>query len=118
MLVLMRKVGETIVIDGDISVTVTAVLGDKVRLGVTASPSVRVDRSEVHERRLASSPEPTRSPRPASEDGTPVTPLSVVVDTNPRSPGQELEPEVRPIGFQAPGAGSAFPNSNREGPTA
>jgi len=56
MLVLTRRIGETIVIDGVISVTVTAIRGDKARLGVSAPPSVRVDRSEVHERRLASRP--------------------------------------------------------------
>jgi peptidylprolyl isomerase len=56
MLVLTRRIGETIVIDGAISVTVAAIQGDKVRLGVSAPPSVLVDRSEVHERRLASRP--------------------------------------------------------------
>jgi carbon storage regulator len=54
MLVLTRRAGETIVIDGGIRVTVVAVGGGKVRLGVTAPMSVRVDRSEVHERFLTS----------------------------------------------------------------
>ncbi|HEY7153120.1 MAG TPA: carbon storage regulator [Gemmataceae bacterium] len=56
MLVLTRRIGEKIVIDGVISVTVVAIRGDKARLGINAPPSVRVDRSEVHERRLASRP--------------------------------------------------------------
>ena len=51
MLVLTRRVGEEIVIDGDIKVIVVGVKGDKVRLGVTAPPSIQVDRKEVHERR-------------------------------------------------------------------
>ena len=51
MLVLTRRVGEEIVIDGNIRVTVTGVHGDKVRIGVTAPASVRVDRQEVHDRR-------------------------------------------------------------------
>ena len=51
MLVLMRRIGETIVIDGDIHVTVVEVKGDRVRLGITAPSSVPVDRQEVHERR-------------------------------------------------------------------
>jgi carbon storage regulator len=51
MLVLTRRVGEEIVIDGDIRVVVVSVKGDKVRLGVTAPPSVAVDRKEVHDRR-------------------------------------------------------------------
>jgi len=53
MLVLTRRVGEAIVIDGDIRIIVTAQQGDKVRIGITAPPSVRVDREEVHRRRMA-----------------------------------------------------------------
>jgi carbon storage regulator len=51
MLVLTRRIGEEIVIDGDIRIRITAVQGGKVRIGVTAPPSVRVDRQEVHARR-------------------------------------------------------------------
>ena len=53
MLVLTRRIGEKLVIDGVISVTVVAIRGDKVRLGINAPLSVCVDRSEVHERRRA-----------------------------------------------------------------
>ena len=60
MLVLTRRTGEEIVIDDVIRVTVVEVQGNKVRLGVTAPASVRVDRQEVHDRRMqfaaASSP--------------------------------------------------------------
>jgi carbon storage regulator len=51
MLVLTRRIGETIVIDGDIRVTIVSVKGDKVRIGVTAPEMIRVDREEVHRRR-------------------------------------------------------------------
>ena len=51
MLVLTRRVGEQIVIDGDIRITVTAVEGHKVRIGIRAPEYVRVDRKEVSERR-------------------------------------------------------------------
>ena len=51
MLALTRRIGEEIVIDGNIRVMVVAVKGDKVRLGISAPASVTVDRSEVHERR-------------------------------------------------------------------
>jgi carbon storage regulator len=51
MLVLARRIGEEIVIAGNIYVTVVAVQGDKVRLGVTAPDDVTVDRQEIHERR-------------------------------------------------------------------
>ena len=60
MLVLTRRVGEEIVIDGGIRITVGAVQGEKVRIGVTAPPDVRVDRAEVHLRRseFAARPKP------------------------------------------------------------
>jgi carbon storage regulator len=44
---LRRKIGERIVIDGRIEVTVLRVRGGKVRLGVAAPRSVRVLRQEV-----------------------------------------------------------------------
>lgn len=69
MLVLTRRIGETIVIDGAISITVAAIRGDKVRLGVSAPPSVLVDRSEVHERRTASHPAVPRLSLSSSLEG-------------------------------------------------
>lgn len=51
MLVLRRKKGEQIVIEGGITITVVDVQGDRVKLGIVAPPDVRVDREEVHERR-------------------------------------------------------------------
>jgi len=47
MLVLSRRVGEEIVIAGDIHVTVVAIKGNQVRLGVTAPASVPVARLEL-----------------------------------------------------------------------
>src|SRR5438309_1760441 len=49
MLVLTRRLGGTIVIDGDIYITVVAVKGGRVRIGVTAPKDMAVDRQEVHE---------------------------------------------------------------------
>ena len=51
MLILTRRVGEEIVIDGHIHLTIVAVQGDRVRVGITAPPSVVVDREEIHQRR-------------------------------------------------------------------
>ncbi|MGH7226960.1 MAG: carbon storage regulator [Gemmataceae bacterium] len=51
MLVLTRRAGEEIVIDGNIRITVVSVKGDRVRIGIEAPPSVVVDRSEIHQRR-------------------------------------------------------------------
>ena len=52
MLVLSRRVGEEIIINDNIRVTVVAVKGDRVRLGIVAPRDVTVDRSEVHQRRM------------------------------------------------------------------
>ena len=57
MLVLTRRIGEQIVIANDIRITVTGIKGDRVRLGISAPPEVRVDREEVH-RRLQEFAEP------------------------------------------------------------
>jgi carbon storage regulator len=50
MLVLTRRVGETLVIDGGIRITVLAINDYKVRLGFEASPSVTILRGEVLQR--------------------------------------------------------------------
>jgi carbon storage regulator len=50
MLVLTRRVGETLVIGDSITVTVLGVKGNQVRLGVDAPKHVSVHREEVAER--------------------------------------------------------------------
>ena len=52
MLVLSRRVGEEIIINENIRVTVVAVKGDRIRLGIEAPRDVAVDRAEVHVRRM------------------------------------------------------------------
>ena len=47
MLILSRREGETIVIDGNIRVTVLEVRGDQVRIGIEAPRNVSVHRQEV-----------------------------------------------------------------------
>ena len=51
MLVLSRKINESIVIDGNIIITVVRTGWNSVRIGVDAPKEVRIDRSEVVERR-------------------------------------------------------------------
>ena len=53
MLVLSRKKGEKVRIDGDIEICVVSIHGDKVRLGFNAPPDVRVDREEVWQQVIA-----------------------------------------------------------------
>ena len=50
MLVLSRKRNQTIVIDGDIRITVVSIQGNQVRLGIEAPDSVGIVREEIRER--------------------------------------------------------------------
>ena len=50
MLVLTRKAGESIVINGNIQIVVVAMEGNKCQLGVVAPRAVSVHREEVHEK--------------------------------------------------------------------
>jgi carbon storage regulator len=49
VLILTRRVGESIVVGDDIVLTVFEVRGDAVRIGIDAPRSVRVNRKEVYE---------------------------------------------------------------------
>ena len=53
MLVLSRKTKETIVIDGQITVTILQVKGKTVRLGVDAPKEVSIQREELRQRIVA-----------------------------------------------------------------
>jgi carbon storage regulator len=50
MLILTRRVGEAVVIDEEVTVTVLGVKGNQVRIGVNAPKSVSVHREEIFER--------------------------------------------------------------------
>lgn len=50
MLILTRRIGETIRINDDISVTVLSVQGQQVKLGIAAPADVAVHREEIYER--------------------------------------------------------------------
>lgn len=53
MLILTRRIGETIRINDDISVTVLAITGGQVRLGIEAPEGIAVHRQEIYDRILA-----------------------------------------------------------------
>jgi len=50
MLILTRRVGETLMIGDEVTVTVLGVKGNQVRLGVNAPKDVAVHREEIYER--------------------------------------------------------------------
>jgi carbon storage regulator CsrA len=50
VLILTRRIGETVMIGDDVTVTVLRVKGNQVRLGVNAPKSVSVQREEIFHR--------------------------------------------------------------------
>jgi carbon storage regulator len=68
MLVLLRKVGQSIVIDGQILVTVSKVRSNRVLLGITAPEGTPVHRKEIAIRRNSGG-DRAKGPSPDAEGG-------------------------------------------------
>jgi carbon storage regulator len=97
MLILARRIGESIMIGDQVEISVVDIKGDQVKLGIKAPSSIKVYRSEVYaaiqeENRAAASAEPQSLPRlegllqkppsaPGGVSGGPSTP------STPSTPG-------------------------------
>ncbi len=64
MLILTRRVGESLMVGDDITVTVLGVKGNQVRIGVNAPRDVAVHREEIYERIH----EDDKQPKPAEAE--------------------------------------------------
>lgn len=67
MLILTRRIGETLMVGDDVTVTVLGVKGNQVRIGVNAPKDVPVNREEIHNRIKAGIPKPA-SAKPSKKD--------------------------------------------------
>jgi carbon storage regulator len=70
MLILTRRVGETVMIGNEVTVTVLGVKGNQVRIGVNAPKDVAVHREEIYE----------RIKREEDHDARPSAPVAKVTD--------------------------------------
>lgn len=64
MLILTRRIGETLMIGDDVSITVLGVKGNQVRIGIDAPKDVPVHREEIYERINSE-----KSNAPSKDDG-------------------------------------------------
>ncbi|MDP9082624.1 MAG: carbon storage regulator CsrA [Pseudomonadota bacterium] len=70
MLILTRRVGETVMIGNEVTVTVLGVKGNQVRIGVNAPKDVAVHREEIYE----------RIKREEDHDPSPGSPVAKIID--------------------------------------
>jgi carbon storage regulator len=66
MLILSRRVGESVNVGDEVTVTVLGVKGNQVRLGFTAPANVAVHREEIYRRITAGRVAPVTQPKPQS----------------------------------------------------
>ncbi len=81
MLILTRRVGETIVIGDDVVVTVLGIKGNQVRIGINAPKNVSVHRQEIYERiqNEKNTTTPAAEPAPAFEAPAAAAPTTTVI---------------------------------------
>ena len=67
MLILTRRIGETLMVGDDVTITVLGVKGNQVRIGVNAPKDVAVHREEIYQRIQKEKTDGTSTPD--NEDG-------------------------------------------------
>jgi len=93
MLVLSRKEGESVIIDGTVKLTIVNVGQGRVRIGIQAPPHVRIDREEVH---IAKSEDVMHLPHTPTPDDTLIIPGPATDLHTPTPPVNRVAPKMEP----------------------
>ena len=67
MLILTRRIGEKLIVGGNVTVTVLGVRGNQIRMGIDAPPEVKIHREEIYQKIQAERKTPVLKDRKTSD---------------------------------------------------
>lgn len=116
MLILSRKLNESIVIDGNVIVKVLRVDGDVVKLGIQAPSNVPVHRQEVYEEIQKSNQEALTRGRPKLPKMMPLAKSQATEDTTSNGTAKNSPANSASMAFSSHAGQKENPNQRGAGP--